>query len=161
MTDPQETGPAVAAASAPQRTRPTSQPLFLKALRWSALSGVILIVAFVVIGYFVDGSRGAIGGGMGAAFSVIFLAITVGSIVFANRFYGQDLYIIIFFSLIMGSWFLKFVAFIVAAVVLRDQPWLNPTMLFLGVIAGVILSLAVDAFVILRSRLPYVSDSEV
>ena len=159
MTDPQETGAAPAADTAPEQKRPSSQPLLLKALRWSAVSGILLILAFVVIGFLVDGSRGAIGGGLGAAFSVVFLGITVGSIAFSNRFYGQDLYAIIFFSLILGSWFIKFIAFIVAAVLLRDQPWLNPTILFIGVITGVIFSLAVDAIVILRSRLPYVSDS--
>lgn len=159
MTDDQETGASPAADAAPERQMPSVQPLLLKALRWAALSGFILVVAFIGIGYLVDGSRGAIGGGIGSAFAVVFLGLTVGSIAFANRFYGQDLFVIIFFATIMGTWLLKFIVFIIAAVLLRDQPWLNPTVLFLGVIAGVLLSLVVDAFVLLRSRMPYVSDS--
>jgi hypothetical protein len=159
VTDPQEIGADMAVDEAPERKMPSSQPLLLRALRWGAIAGVLLILAFVVIGSLLDGSRGAIGGGLGAAFSVVFLSLTIGSIAFANRYYGQDLYTIIFFALIVGSWLLKFVAFIIAAVLLRDQPWLNPTILFLGVIAGVIFSLIIDALVILRSRMPYVSDS--
>ena len=51
-------------------------------------------------------------------------------------------------------------AFIVAAVLLRDQTWLEPRILFFSLIAGVLVSLVLDAFVMLKSRLPYVSDPQ-
>ena len=94
----------------------------------------------------------------GAAFAGVFLGLTVGSIAFANRFIESELYVVLFFSIVVGGWGLKFVAFIVAAVLLRDQPWLEPKILFFSLLAGVIASLAIDAFVMLKSRLPYVSD---
>ena len=58
----------------------------------------------------------------------------------------------------LGGWIVKFVLFLVLAVVLRGQPWINPTVLFLSLIAGVIGSLVVDMIVIFRSRMPYASD---
>ena len=41
---------------------------------------------------------------------------------------------------------------------LKDQSWINPVVLFLSLIAGVIGSLVVDVMVMLKSRMPYVSD---
>ncbi len=47
------------------------------------------------------------------------------------------------------------------AIVLRDQPWINPVVLFLSLIAGVIGSLVLDVIVVSRSRIPYVSDARL
>ena len=44
---------------------------------------------------------------------------------------------------------------------LRDADWLNPTVLFLSLVAGVIASLVVDVLVVAKSRMPYVSDVEL
>lgn len=140
---------------------PTSQPVLLKALKWGIVASVLLIVAFGVIGWFVSGSTGLVGGVLGAAFAGVFLALTVGSITFANRFIASPNYLVVFFSIVMGSWIVKFIAFIVAALLLKDQPWLNPTILFLGVISGVIVSLIVDAVVVAKSRIPVIPDREL
>ncbi|MBK0418440.1 3-oxoacyl-ACP reductase [Leucobacter sp. CSA1] len=137
---------------------PTSQPILLKALRWGVLASVLLVILFGVIGWLVSGRTGLIGGVMGAGFAGVFLALTIGSITFANRFIGSDMYVVAFFGIVMGSWVVKFVAFIVAAVLLRDQPWLNPTVLFLGVISGVVVSLIIDVVVVAKSRIPVISD---
>ncbi len=58
----------------------------------------------------------------------------------------------------LGGWLLKLVVFIVLVLVLRDAPWLNGTVLFLSLVAGVLASLVVDVLVVARSRLPYASD---
>ena len=53
-------------------------------------------------------------------------AITALSILIANRFIGSDLFVGLFFGIVLGGWILKFVLFLVLAVVLRgpavDQP---------------------------------------
>ena len=90
---------------------------------------------------------------MGAAMAAVFLGITAASILWAVRY---D--IVGFFAIVLGAWLLKFVAFIAAAILLRDQPWINPTALFLSLIAGVISSLVVDVVVVMKTRIPYVSD---
>lgn len=137
---------------------PSSQPVLLRALRWGAVATAVLLIVCGGIGWWIAGSPGLVGGVLGAAFAGVFLGLTVGSIAFANRFIGSELYVVLFFAIVVGGWVLKFVAFIVAAVLLRDQPWLEPTILFFSLIAGVLVSLGIDAFVMLKSRIPIVSD---
>lgn len=141
-----------------ERRMPSSQPILLKALKWGVVASIALIIAFAAIGWWVAGQPGLIGGAMGAGFAGIFLAMTIGSITFANRFIGSDFYVMAFFGIVMGTWLLKFIAFMVAAVLLKDQPWLDPTILFIGVISGVIVSLIIDVVIVSKSRLPVISD---
>lgn len=135
---------------------PSSQPVLLKALRWGGLATVVLVIVCGSIGWWVAGGPGLVGGVLGAVFAGVFLGLTVGSIAFANRFIENDLYVVLFFSIVVGGWVLKFVAFIVAAVVLRDQAWLDPKVLFFSLVAGVIVSLGIDVFIMTKSRLPLV-----
>lgn len=144
----------------PERSLPSSQPVLLRALRWGAVATVLLLVVCGGVGWWIAGAPGLVGGVLGAAFAGVFLGLTVGSIAFANRFIASDLYVVLFFAIVVGGWVLKFVAFIVAAVLLRDQSWLEPKILFFSLIAGVLVSLAIDAFVMLKSRLPYISDPQ-
>lgn len=154
MTDAPQPAPA-------EHRMPSSQPVLLRALRWGAIATALLLVVCGGLGYWAAGSPGLVGGVLGAVFAGVFLGLTVGSIAFANRFIGSDLYVVLFFSIVVGGWVLKFVAFIVAAVLLKDQPWLDPQILFFSLVAGVIVSLALDVFVMMKSRLPYVSDPSV
>ena len=148
--DPHASGP---------RPMPTSQPILLRALRWGVIATVALVVVFAALGWLVSQERGLAGGVIGAGIGGLLLAITVGSIAFANRFVESPSYIVLFFVIVLGSWIVKFVAFLVAAVLLRDQPWLDPTVLFFGIIAGVLASVAIDVMVVAKSRIPYVSDT--
>lgn len=138
---------------------PSSQPLLLRALRLGALMTVVLIIVFAVVGWFVAGSPGLVGGVIGAGSAGIFLALTVGSIAFANRFVASEVFVGIFFGIVLGTWLFKFILFIVAALLLRGQPWLDPLMFFLALLAGVISSLVIDVLVVTKSRMPYVSDA--
>jgi hypothetical protein len=89
------------------------------------------------------------------------MGITAASILFANRFASSDVFVGAFFGIVLGGWLLKFIVFIVLVVVLRDADWLNPTVLFLSLVAGVIASLVVDVLVVAKSRMPYASDVEL
>ena len=137
---------------------PTSNPVLRRALIWGGLlAGVILIVAGV-LGLVFAGVEGLVSAIVGTVMAVVFMAITAASILLANRFAGSDVFVGAFFGIVLGGWLLKFVLFIVLVVVLRDAPWLNGTVLFLSIVAGVIASLVVDVLVVARSRLPYASD---
>lgn len=138
---------------------PTSQPILMRALRWGVLSTLLLIVLFAGIGWLVSGWPGLTGGVIGTVIGGIFLLMTAGSIAFANRFIASPSFVVLFFIIVLGTWVLKFIIFLVAAVLLRDQVWLDPTVLFFGIVAAVLLSLVIDVLVIARSRLPYVSDA--
>ena len=47
----------------------------------------------------------------------MFLSITALSILIANRFIGSDLFVGLFFGIVLGGWIVKFVLFLVLAVV--------------------------------------------
>ena len=135
-----------------------SEAIFRSSLKWGGLLALAIAVIGGGIGYLVDGNRGLISALIGTAMAVVFLGITAASILFANRWFGTDLFVPIFFGVVMGGWLLKFILFLVLAVLLKDQPWINPTVLFLSIIAGVIGALVVDVIIVAKSRMPYVSD---
>ncbi|MFD5600145.1 3-oxoacyl-ACP reductase [Leucobacter sp. NPDC058333] len=149
LAQPDETGP---------RPMPSSQPVLLRALRWGLIVTAALIVIFAVIGFLVSEQRGLWGGVIGTVLGGLFLMMTVGSIAFANRFIERDFYITAFFGIVLGSWVFKFIVFIVAVVLLRDAAWLDTRVMFFGVIASVIASLALDVIVISTSRIPIISE---
>jgi len=135
---------------------PTSQPVLLKALRWAVVSTLLLLLVCGGIGYAIAASAGLIGGMLGAGIAGVFLGFTIGSIAFANRFIDNPNYLVIFFVVVAGGWLLKFGLFIVAVLLLSGRPWLDPKILFFSLVAGVLVSLGIDAFIMLRSRIPII-----
>jgi hypothetical protein len=136
----------------------SSTPVLINALKIAAVLTIALIIVGGVIGYFVDSWVGVLSAVIGAAMAFVFLGITAGSILIANRSYSSPPFTATFFAIVLGSWILKFVLFIVVALLLRDQPFINKFLLFGFLIVGVILTLVVDVVVVARTRLPYVSD---
>lgn len=136
-----------------------STAVFRTILVWGGLLALGIAVVGGGVGFLVDGGRGLVSALIGTAMSAVFLGITGGSILFANRFFGRDLYVPIFFGVVLGGWIVKFIVFLVLVVVLKEQPWLNLTVLFLSILASVIGGLVIDVVVIARSRIPYVSDA--
>lgn len=136
----------------------TSNPVFIASLRWGGILALVLGLVGGTIGWFTDSSRGLVSALIGTGIAVVFLSITAISILIANRYSKSDLFVPLFFGIVMGGWILKFVIFIVLALILRQQPWVNGLVLFLSIVAGVIGSLVVDAIVVMKSRLPYASD---
>lgn len=128
-------------------------PVLRRALLFGSLFALVLAIVGSVVGSFVAGGVGVVSALMGAAMAAVFLGITALSIILATKF---D--IIAFFGIVMGAWLLKFVLFIVLALLLRDQSWIQPTVLFLTLVVGIIGTLVVDLVVIAKSRMPYVSD---
>lgn len=140
--------------------RPTvsSTPVLRTTLLWSAGATAALAVIGAIVGYAVAGSEGLWSALIAVLLAAIFLGLTGASILIANRWYGDALYIPIFFGTVMGAWVIKFILFIVALVVLRGQPWLNPPVFFVALIVSVVASLVIDVVVMTRMRIPHVSD---
>lgn len=138
--------------------QPTSVPVLKRILVWGGLVALFIGVVGAVLGGIYAGSTGVVSALIGTAMALVFTGITAASIIIANRFAGSELYIGAFFGIVMGGWLLKFVVFLILTVVLQGQPWLNPLVLFLSIVAGVIGSLIVDVVVVMKSRVTYVSD---
>jgi hypothetical protein len=128
------------------------------ALVWGGIVTAVLLVLGAVIGFLVGGGGGLGSALSGVAVSAIFHAVTAISILVANRWFGDPLYVPIFFGIVLGGWLLKLILFIVAIVVLRGQGWVDPVVFYVALVVSVIASLAVDVVVLLRMRIPSVSD---
>ncbi|MDU0344252.1 hypothetical protein RWH44_00930 [Microbacterium sp. KSW2-29] len=136
----------------------SSTPVLRTALVWGGIVTAVLLVIGAVAGFAVGGAGGLGSALSGVAVSAFFLAVTAISILVANRWYGDPLYVPIFFGIVLGGWLLKLVLFIVAIVVLRGQGWVDPVVFYVALVVSVIASLAVDVVVLLRLRIPSVSD---
>ncbi|MET0673197.1 MAG: hypothetical protein ABWY37_06870 [Microbacterium pygmaeum] len=139
----------------------SSTPILRTTLIWSGAVTAVLAVAGAVIGFLVDGGTGLVSALIGVLIAAVFLAITGASILIANRWYGDPLYVPVFFGIVLGGWILKLVVFIVALLVLRGQPWIDSTIFFVAVVVSVLASLVVDVVVLLRMRVPHVSDASL
>ncbi|UWF78277.1 MULTISPECIES: hypothetical protein [Microbacterium] len=136
----------------------SSTPILRRTLLWSAVGAAALAVLAGGIGFAAAGADGLWSGLLGVLLAVVFLAITGASILFANRWFGDPLYVQLFFAIVLGGWLLKLGVFVVVMIVLSGQPWIVPMVFFLSIVAGVLMSLVVDVIVLTRMRLPHVSD---
>lgn len=136
----------------------SSTPILRRTLVWSAIAAGILAILAGGIGYAVAGGAGLASGLLGVLLAVVFLGITGLSILIANRWYGDPLYVQFFFAIVLGGWLLKLGLFVVIMIVLAGQPWIVPMVFFLSIVAGVAMSLIIDVVVLTRMRLPNVSD---
>jgi len=131
-------------------------PVLKNTLVYGGLLAVAIAVVGSIVGFLVDGSVGLVSALIGAAMAFLFLGVTAGSILLANRIAHSDFLNPLFFVTVLGGWLLKFAVFLVLLILLKDQPWINNVVLLLTVIVGVVGSLVVDVVVIARSRQPYV-----
>lgn len=136
----------------------SSTPVLRTTLLLSTVVTAVLAIAGVVVGLLVAGATGMWSALVGVLLAAVFLAITGVSILIANRWYGDPLYVPLFFGIVMGGWILKLVVFVVVLLVLRGQPWMQPTVFFVAVVVSVLASLVIDVVVMLRMRIPHVSD---
>jgi hypothetical protein len=137
----------------------SSTPILRRTLIWSAVATAVLAIVAGGIGFAVAQGEGLVSGLLGVLLSALFLAITGISILVANRWYGDPLYVQLFFAIVLGGWLLKLGVFVLVMILLAGQPWLHPMVFFLSIIAGVIMSLVIDVIVLTRMRLPNVSDT--
>lgn len=140
---------------------PTSNPVLRKALAWGGVLAAVIAVVGSILGFVFAGTEGLVSALVGTLMAAVFMGITGATILLANRFAGSDLFVGAFFGIVLGGWLVKFILFIVLVVVLRGAEWLNPTVLFLSIVAGVLASLVVDVLVVARSRMPYASDVQL
>jgi hypothetical protein len=144
--------------STPSVTGSSARPVFVRILKLGAILALAIAVVGGVVGFVVDGERGLVSALVGTAMAILFTGLTAVSILVANRFSGTDFFTAIFFAVVMGAWIVKFAIFLALVFLLRDAEWINPVVMFLSIIAGVLGSLIVDVVVVATSRMSYVSD---
>jgi hypothetical protein len=128
-------------------------PVLKRILLWGGILALVIAVVGSIVGDAVAGGSGIVSALIGTAMAVVFMAITALSVVIASRYE-----MVVFFAIVMGAWLFKFIVFLVLVFVLKDQPWVQSTVMFLSLVVAVVGTLVVDVVVIARSRMPYVSD---
>lgn len=136
-------------------------PLLRTALVGGALLASTVALVGGLAGFIVAGVPGTLGALFGAGLTGLFFGLTAASMLVAGRLTRGDLTSPAFFGIVLGVWFFKVLALIVASLSLRDQQWLDPGTFFVCLLVAVLGSLLVDATALLRSRVPYVSDLEL
>jgi hypothetical protein len=121
------------------------------------VTSVIAIVA-ATAGALISELPGMLGALVGAALGYALLGLTPLSIMWGFRLGKGDVLSPGFFASVLGTWLLKFVVFLAAVLRLGDQEWLDRTVLFLTIVAAVLATLVTDLVVVVKSRMPYVSD---
>jgi hypothetical protein len=127
--------------------------IYYAVLKYIGVLAVVLAVVGGALGFVFAGPDGLVSALLGTVVAVMFSGITVVSIIVALRFE-----IIGFFGTIMGAWLLKFLLFIAAVAYLRDQPFIQPVVIFVSLIVGVTATIMIDCVVVYRSRMSYISD---
>lgn len=125
-----------------------------RALGLGALVAAVIAGIAAVLGLLTAGTPGLVSGLVGAAFALVFLGVTAASLLVAGRTLDTPNGPAVFFAIVLGGWLVKFVVFLVAMLLLKDQPWVVPGVLFLAIVATVVGSLAVDVLVVARARIP-------
>ena len=128
--------------------------IFTQILKYTGALALVIAVVGGGLGYLFAGTDGLWSALVGVGLAILFAAITAASMLVAIRFTLGA-----FFGIVRGAWLLKLVIFIVLLVLLRDQPFVDDVVLFLALVVSIIGTLAVDALVVVRGRLSYVSDA--
>jgi hypothetical protein len=142
--------------SRPESGPISSTPVLRTAIVWGLVATAVIAVVGGGIGFAIAGTDGMLSALAGAAIAAVFMLLTAVSILVANRWFGDALYVPIFFGIVLGGWLLKLVLFIVALLLLRGQPWIVPGVFFVSLVVSVVASLAIDGIAMFRSRAPYV-----
>lgn len=130
------------------------RPVFRRIITWGAILAVGLAVVGGVVGLLVAGTPGLVGGLLGAVLSVVFLGLTAVSVLVALRVSKGQMISGAFFGIVMGTWLLKFIVFIVVLVLLRDRSWVDFPVLAIAIIVGVVGSLVIDVVAVAKARIP-------
>lgn len=136
-------------------------PIMKLALLYGALAAGVVGVAGGVIGWLVAGMPGLIGALVGTGLAAVFLGLTTVSMLVAGRVTRGDATNPLFFAVVLGTLGVKLVLFLVFAIWLRGQSWLDPGVFAFTAIAAVIGSLIGDAVAFSRARVSYVSDVQL
>lgn len=139
-----------------QSQSPSDAPIIRRAVRYGAILTAIVIVVGGLIGLLVGGVPGLISALVGAGVTAIFMGLTAISFLVAGRLGRLPEGIVIYYGIILGTFIIKFVVFLVLVISLRGAHWLNPTIFGLTTIAAVLGTLIVDVLALQRGRVTYV-----
>ncbi|MDQ1546570.1 MAG: hypothetical protein QOH69_1474 [Actinomycetota bacterium] len=129
--------------------------ILTRALRYGTILTIGIVIVGGIIGYLVAGVPGLVSALLGAGVTAVFMGLTAASFVVASRVARLPEGIAVYYGIVLGTFILKFVIFLVLIISLRAATWLNPTIFGFTIIAAVLGTLIVDALALQRGRVPY------
>ena len=126
-----------------------------RAIRYGIILTVAVLVIGGVIGYLVGGVHGLISALIAAGVTAVFMGLTAVSFLVASRVAKLPEGIAVYYGIILGTFLIKLIVFLVLVISLRSAPWLNPTVFGFTIIAAVLGTLVVDVLALARGRVPY------
>ncbi len=127
----------------------SNSQLFATVIRWGSLLTLVVAVVFGLVGFFAASVAGLVSALIGAAMALTFVSLTALSV-----WLGGKLSLGGFFGVVLGTWLVKLIGFFVLVLVLKSASFIVGWVLFLAIVVAVLGSLAVDAIVVMRSRIP-------
>lgn len=143
--------PSRAQRGAPGRPVTVSEAM-LRVLRLGLLGALLAAAVAALVGYAVDGGAGAVGGLLGIAVPVVFLAVTALVGLVTVRLAPQQLA-----AAVMGSWLIKIILLILVLWLLQGRDFFSTWMFFGAFLVGTFGFLALEAMVLYRARMAYVN----
>jgi len=131
-----------------------AQKILTDVLRYTGFLAIAIALVGGGLGFVFASTDGLISALIGTGLAIVFASVTALSIIGAMRY---D--IAAFFGIVMGSWLLKILIFIVILALLREAAFVQPLVLFFTVIAGAVGTMLIDIIVVYRSRLGYAGDA--
>lgn len=128
-----------------------SEQLFTRVLKQGALLIGAIAVIGGVIGFLIAAVAGLVSALIGAGMALVFVSMTALSVWLGGRLSLSG-----FFGVVLGGWIAKLLLFIVLVVVLKEATFIVGPILFVCIVLSVIGSLALDAIVVLKTRIPTV-----
>src|SRR5258707_999129 len=98
-----------------------------RALRYGTILTIGIVIVGGIIGYLVAGVPGLVSALLGAGVTAVFMGLTAASFVVASRVARLPEAIAVYYGIVLGTFILKFVIFLVLIISLRGATWLNPT----------------------------------
>ena len=126
--------------------------VFTKVLKLGSALIIAIAVLGSAIGYFAAGLPGLFGALIGSTIALIFVSLTALSVLIGGRLSLGG-----FYGVVLGGWLLKVILFIATIAQINHQAGLNRVAIFVTLVASVLGSLAVDAYVVTKSKIPVVS----
>jgi hypothetical protein len=133
----------------------TVTTLQTRALRYGIVLAIAVAVVAGLIGLIVAGVPGLVSGLVGAGVTAVFMGLTATSFVVASRVAKLPDGIAVYYGIILGTFIIKFVVFLLLVLSLRHVTWLDPTVFGFTIIAAVLGTLVVDVLALQRGRVPY------
>ncbi|GAA2472497.1 hypothetical protein GCM10010406_05270 [Streptomyces thermolineatus] len=130
----------------------TVSEAMLRVLRLGLLGALAAAAVAALVGYAVDGGAGAVGGLLGIAVPVVFLAVTALVGLVTVRLAPQQLA-----AAVMGSWLIKIILLVLVLWLLQGRDFFSTWMFFGAFLVGTFGFLALEAMVLYRARMAYVN----